>query len=520
MERRSQPNSLAEEQDLDSMTGSPGVDLSVGSQAWEPDADDAGVYAPTGHAGPVASGSRLWRRSVAMIATDGICLVLAFALGAAARQPLGPREGPGFSTGVTRDLPYIPVFIVVMAAYGLYRRWGRRVRQTSFSDLGARTHALAAAAVASLALSDVAHRFWGSAELGWVQVSFMALGASLVLPIGRSTAAWVFDKFGAYRSRVLIVGAGDVARSLAERLRRCSDIDLVGFVDDEPHAGENGAIGPHLGRIDELPIVCAQTKADRVLVAFSRTRPKWVAETLRELPPNVRVSLVPRLYELVTWQSQIEDLHGLTLMDLAPRSLDPVSRTVKRALDVTVSAILLVVLSPFFVIVSVAIRLSSPGPALFRQWRTGYRGQSFRIYKFRTMDVNADELKIDLRNETDGPNFKLRNDPRVTRVGRLLRRTSLDELPQLINVFLGDMSLVGPRPFPVKESAAIGGWAARRFDVRPGMTGLWQVSGRTDLPFEELRQLDYAYVASWSLWSDVKILWHTPGSVFSKHGAY
>jgi exopolysaccharide biosynthesis polyprenyl glycosylphosphotransferase len=379
---------------------------------------------------------------------------------------------------------------------------------------------LAAAAVASLALSDVAHRFWGSPKLGWVQVSFMALGASVVLPIGRSTAGWVFDKMGAFRSRVLIVGAGDVARSLAERLRRCSDMDLVGFVDDEPHAGESGAIGPYLGRIDELPIVCAKTQADRVLVAFSRTRPKWVAETLRELPPNVRVSLVPRLYELVTWQSQIEDLHGLTLMDLAPRSLDPFSRTIKRTLDVTVSAILLVVLSPFFVIVSAAIRLSSPGPALFRQWRTGYRGQPFRIYKFRTMGVNADELKIDLRNETDGPNFKLRNDPRVTRVGHLLRSTSLDELPQLINVFLGDMSLVGPRPFPVKESAAIDGWAARRFDVRPGMTGLWQVSGRTDLPFEELRQLDYAYVASWSLWSDVKILWHTPGSVFGKHGAY
>ena len=138
------------------------------------------------------------------------------------------------------------------------------------------------------------------------------------------------------------------------------------------------------------------------------------------------------------------------------------------------------------------------------------------------MKVGADVVKLDLRelNDADGPLFKLRNDLRVTRVGQFLRSTSLDELPQLINVLLGQMSLVGPRPFVPDESAGIDGWAAKRFDVRPGMTGLWQTSGRSDLPFEELRQLDYAYVASWSFWWDLKILWHTPGSVLHKHGAY
>jgi lipopolysaccharide/colanic/teichoic acid biosynthesis glycosyltransferase len=149
-------------------------------------------------------------------------------------------------------------------------------------------------------------------------------------------------------------------------------------------------------------------------------------------------------------------------------------------------------------------------------------GRTFRICKFRTMADGADEVKIDLRdhNQVDGPLFKLHNDPRVTKVGKLLRSTSLDELPQLFNVLMGDMSLVGPRPFVPDESAGIDGWAKKRFDVRPGMTGLWQVSGRNDLPFDELRQLDYAYVASWSIWWDVKILWHTPGSVFRRHGAY
>jgi lipopolysaccharide/colanic/teichoic acid biosynthesis glycosyltransferase len=138
------------------------------------------------------------------------------------------------------------------------------------------------------------------------------------------------------------------------------------------------------------------------------------------------------------------------------------------------------------------------------------------------MRVGADDEKLSLHssNEVDGPLFKIREDPRVSPIGRFLRATSLDELPQLLNVIKGDMSLVGPRPFVIDEADLIDGWAARRFDVRPGMTGLWQVSGRNDLPFEELRRLDYAYVASWSLWWDLKIIWQTPGSVLRRRGAY
>jgi exopolysaccharide biosynthesis polyprenyl glycosylphosphotransferase len=232
--------------------------------------------------------------------------------------------------------------------------------------------------------------------------------------------------------------------------------------------------------------------------------------------------VVPRLFELVTWQSHIEELHGLTVMDVAPPSLGPISRATKRSLDIVVSAGTLIALAPMMVVTAVAVKLTSPGPVFFRQDRIGYKGKTFRIIKFRTMQEGADEVKIDLRdtNEVDGPLFKLRNDPRVTSIGRLLRAYSLDEVPQLFNVFVGNMSLVGPRPFVPDESAGIDGWAARRFEVRPGMTGLWQVSGRSDLPFEELRQLDYAYVASWSLGWDIKILWHTPGTVFARRGAY
>ncbi|HXW79660.1 MAG TPA: sugar transferase, partial [Acidimicrobiales bacterium] len=324
------------------------------------------------------------------------------------------------------------------------------------------------------------------------------------------------------RSRVLIVGSGSVAASLARRLSRGKDIRLVGYVDDDPYRTPRTLVAPYLGTLDDLPGLCAKAHVDRVLVAFSQSPPLRVAEVLRSLPANVRVSVVPRFFELVTWQSRVEDLHGLTVMDIAPPSLDVVSRAIKRGMDLAGSALLLLALSPGLVAIAVAIKVTSPGPVFFRQARIGYKGRTFKIFKFRTMEVGADDVKVDLRdrNEVDGPLFKLRYDPRVTRVGHFLRTTSLDELPQLFNVMLGDMSLVGPRPFVPDESALIDGWAVRRFDVRPGMTGLWQVSGRNDLPFEELRQLDYAYVASWSLWWDLKILWHTPGSVLRRHGAY
>jgi len=184
--------------------------------------------------------------------------------------------------------------------------------------------------------------------------------------------------------------------------------------------------------------------------------------------------------------------------------------------------VLLLFTLPLWALIAIAIEVTSPGPVFFRQERIGKGEKTFRIFKFRTMYPGAEHVRHDLAaaNEVDGPLFKIKQDPRVTPVGRLLRVTSLDELPQLLNVIRGDMSLVGPRPFIVPESAQIDGWAARRYDVRPGMTGLWQVSGRNDLGYDELRRLDYAYVASWSLLWDLKIMWQTPACVLRRHGAY
>ncbi len=481
-----------------------------------------------GHPAPVppraeAPSARLWQPLAVL--TDTVALGVSFALGDLLRQPLGSVEGPRLVPSLMRELPFLPMFLAALAIYGLYLRDQRRLRSSSFVDIGPRGHALALGAIATLATSAFLHRVAGWPKIGWTEVVFMSAPAVVLLPLGRGLVAVARRRHGANRSRVLIVGSGAVASSLAQRLGRCADVELLGFVDDSPLLLPRGqsALGRRLGGIEDLPRLCADNGVDRVLVAFSQSSPTWVVEMLRKLPSTVRISVVPRMFELVTWQSQIEEVHGLTVMDIAPPRLGPVSRATKRAMDVGVSAVALTLLSPLLLAIAVAVRYTSPGPVFFRQERVGYKGRAFRIVKFRTMAVGADDLKIDLRahaNDVDGPLFKLHDDPRVTRVGKFLRATSLDEIPQLLNVLVGHMSLIGPRPFVPDESAGIDGWAARRYDVRPGMTGLWQISGRNDLPFEELRQLDYAYVASWSLWWDLKILWQTPGSVLRRQGAY
>jgi len=279
---------------------------------------------------------------------------------------------------------------------------------------------------------------------------------------------------------------------------------------------------PILGGLDDIPDVIKRYNVDRLIVAFSPVTESRVAELLRSLADSVQISIVPRMFDLLTVRSKVDDIAGLPVVDVAPPSLGTADRFAKRCLDIAVSSVALVILAPVMIAIAIGVKVTSPGPILFRQARTGRGGGTFRICKFRSMNTQAESQRSELleNNQVDGPLFKIKADPRITKIGGFLRRTSLDELPQLLNVLRGDMSLVGPRPFIVSESAEIGGWAAKRFDVRPGITGLWQISGRNDLPFEELRRLDYSYVASWSLWWDLRILWHTPASVLRRDGAY
>jgi exopolysaccharide biosynthesis polyprenyl glycosylphosphotransferase len=202
--------------------------------------------------------------------------------------------------------------------------------------------------------------------------------------------------------------------------------------------------------------------------------------------------------------------------------LDGARQAVKSVFDKTCAALALLVLAPLFAVIAISIRLADHGPVFFRQTRIGKDGQGFVLYKFRTMVPDAEQRKSQLaaRNEADGVLFKIRRDPRVTRTGAWLRRWSLDELPQLINVLIGDMSLVGPRPALPEEVACYGGHMRRRLAVKPGLTGLWQVSGRSDLSREEAERLDLHYVENWSLALDLQVLWKTGSAVIRGSGAY
>ena len=257
-------------------------------------------------------------------------------------------------------------------------------------------------------------------------------------------------------------------------------------------------------------------------MAFSRTPSHQTLDQLRASGSQVSISVVPRLYEMLTWRSRLEELQGIPLLHVAPAELSKAARRIKRVMDIVVSSLALFLLSPVMLVAAVGIRMSSPGPVFFRQLRSGRGGVPFSIYKFRTMYVDAEARRAELLddNEIDSVLFKMRDDPRITKIGKFLRKTSIDELPQFINVLKGDMSLVGPRPFILEESAQIEGWATRRFDVPPGITGLWQVSGRSELTYDDLRHLDTVYVTSWSLWWDLRILAQTPGSVLKQRGAF
>jgi exopolysaccharide biosynthesis polyprenyl glycosylphosphotransferase len=414
------------------------------------------------------------------------------------------------------NLAMIPLFIGVFAVYGLYRGITRRISKSVFSDLRNIVHALMISGFLYAIVAYVAKKGFHVESLSVAKIALMCLVAVIAVPLARVVAFGLFGRASVGSVPVIVVGTGKLAQTVASHLRAHSNVNFVGFVDDNP-LGRNDV----LGELEELPELCRRYSVARVVVCFSRTHPERTTEMLKGLAGQVGVSIVPRYYELMTGRSRVEDLSGLPMLDIAPASMSAGSRFFKRTFDIVASSLILLVASPFFIVAAVLIKSTSSGPIFFRQVRTGRNETPFSMMKFRTMHRDAEDRRheLDHLNEVDGPLFKVQNDPRVTRVGRFLRRTSLDEFPQLLNVWKGDMSLVGPRPFVVSEAKKIEGWARKRFEARPGMTGLWQVSGRNELSHLELCRLDYLYVASWSFWWDVQILWQTPSTIFRGRGA-
>jgi exopolysaccharide biosynthesis polyprenyl glycosylphosphotransferase len=326
--------------------------------------------------------------------------------------------------------------------------------------------------------------------------------------------------------RAVIVGAGKVGRSVMRSIVARPELGyrVVGFVDDNPEKGHTD-IGRFkaLGGLESLPRIASQEDIDEVIVTLPWMYHRKILSIVRQCERHeVSARIVPDLFQLSLNQVDVGDLGGVPLLSLREPRVGGWLWWVKRALDFAAALVGLVMGAPLMSVIALAIKLDSPGPAIFSQMRIGKGGRPFTCYKFRTMHVGAEKEKQKLAalNEAQGALFKIRKDPRMTRVGRVLRRISLDELPQLYNILKGDMSLVGPRPQLPEEVNQYMEWHKKRLETWPGLTGLWQVSGRSNLTFDEMCLLDIYYIENWSPVLDTKILLRTLPKVILGDGAY
>ena len=330
---------------------------------------------------------------------------------------------------------------------------------------------------------------------------------------------------GHLQKNLLIVGAGEVGRMVAQELqaRPALGFKVAGFVDDDPDKIGTTVNGVEVVCPSELILDAVKDlTVDEILITIPSERELINSIIAKVRRMNVQIRIVPEMFNMMTTSVEVGQLGPVPYMRIVKTPMRGVPLVLKRLFDVTVSFLGLIFISPVLLVTVAAIKSDSPGPIIFKQKRVGKNGDLFDFYKFRSMVVNAEQLRAELAaaNEADGPVFKIREDPRITRVGRFLRKYSIDELPQLFNVLKGDMSLVGPRPPLPKEVSEYGNIEWRRLEVIPGITGLWQVSGRSEISFKKWMELDVYYVEHWSFWLDIKILLQTVPVVLLGKGAY
>jgi exopolysaccharide biosynthesis polyprenyl glycosylphosphotransferase len=397
-------------------------------------------------------------------------------------------------------LAVCPLVVLVFKVAGLYDRDLMRLVHSTLDEAPTllQLTGLYVLSVVIVAPLLVAGSLSASEVAGlWLVCFLLTLG-------GRMVARWIAGKASPIE-RCLVIGEPQLADRVRDKL--ASSHARAAVIATLPLAGDDlGWESPVL-----LRRVVSELQLDRVIIAPTTTDARGVTQLIRiAKAAGVRVSVLPRMFEVVGSAVEFDDVDGLTMLGVRPFGLSRSSRVLKRAFDLVVTTLGVIAVSPILIGIAIAIRLDSKGPVLFRQVRVGRDGRHFRIFKFRSMVVDAEEQKERLRqfNEVGDGMFKLSTDPRVTRVGSLLRRTSLDELPQLLNVLRGEMSLVGPRPLVTDEDAQVHGMDRSRLHLTPGMTGPWQVLG-SRVPMQEMVGIDYLYVAGWSLWADLKLLLRT-----------
>jgi exopolysaccharide biosynthesis polyprenyl glycosylphosphotransferase len=324
------------------------------------------------------------------------------------------------------------------------------------------------------------------------------------------------------RRRALLVGTGEHLSHLHEMLgrsRRGIDYEFVGALAPE----QDGIDLPLLGDLKALPRVLATHRVDEVILADSEFGERELLETVEQAHRRgVKVRIAPKTTELLVQRADYVPGQSVPLFEVRSPVFAGGEWVLKRTFDLAVSAAVLVAGLPLWLLIAAGVTLTSPGPVLYRDRRIGLGEREFDMLKFRTMHADAAEHQpyLERENEASGPLFKMRRDPRVTPIGSLLRRFSLDEVPQLLNVLRGEMSLVGPRPLPLRDYRQLEDWHRKRYNVLPGITGLWQISGRSNLSFDDLVRLDFYYLENWSLWMDISILVKTVPAVLGARGAY
>jgi exopolysaccharide biosynthesis polyprenyl glycosylphosphotransferase len=356
--------------------------------------------------------------------------------------------------------------------------------------------------------------FYGSLLFGLLYVSSLRFGYEKLTGLLLRAAG--------YQRRSVLVGTDQHIEAVAHALRDDpnSPVNVVGFLSLRPRP-DNGL--QSLGSVDDIGDVITRHRVDEVIIADPAFPQVQAVELVDQCHQRgVRVRVAPSTMEILIHRAEFVPGQSVPLFELKPPVFEGIDYAVKRTFDVVVSALLLILLSPLLLAIVAAVRLSSRGQAIYRSMRPGIGGVPFACFKFRTMYHDADRSQADLEslNEASGALFKIRDDPRATPVGRVLRRFSLDELPQLINVLRGQMSLVGPRPLPQRDFERLEDWHMKRYLVMPGITGLWQVSGRSNLDFDDLVRLDFLYLERWSVFLDLTILLKTVPAVLMRRGAF
>jgi exopolysaccharide biosynthesis polyprenyl glycosylphosphotransferase len=461
-----------------------------------------GDLAPDEFALPQAARRRDIVGRLALLAADALAVVAAWLIVASL---------PFSSLHVTWWIAaYIPFFALVAKAAGLYDRDQFVLHKTTLDEAPT---LVGAAAIYALTMEGMQTIYdTGGSHPLWMWFVF-----TLNLVLFRGFARFVAVRTTA-TERILVIGDAATAAQIRRKLSANPALNatVVGRVggreqpDDRPDKV--------LGTLDELPALLERHSIERVIVEPVEQSDADVVDVIRLATAcQVRVAVLPRMLEAIGTSVDFDDLGGQVLLGVRGFGLSPSSRVLKRCFDVVVAVAVLILLAPLLAVIVAAIKLTSRGPVLFRQTRVGRHGRDFQVLKFRTMVSDADQRKQELAELNEAaPMFKIANDPRTTSIGRFLRRRSLDELPQLLNVLRGDMSIVGPRPLISDEDRLFSGWQRRRYHVAPGITGPWQILGSSRVPMSDMVTIDYLYCANWSLWLDTKILLRTIPYVLSR----